>query len=86
MIISLAVFGAAILGFGIYVFRYAERVTRDAHTDLQGMFGSTMPQLFAQPFTPSGARITGVVATAVGSLLVAAALVVLVVQLVTARS
>jgi hypothetical protein len=84
--IALAVFGAAILGFGIYVFRYAERVTRDAHTDLQGMFGSTMPQLFAQPFTPAGARITGVVATAVGGLLLATVLVVAVVQLVTARS
>ena len=80
-IITLAVFGAAILGFGIYVHRFADRVTKDAQADLEGMFASNMPQLFAQPFPPAGARITGIVAIAAGGLLLAAAAVVLVVQL-----
>ncbi|CAN5261203.1 hypothetical protein BH11ACT4_BH11ACT4_13770 [soil metagenome] len=78
LVIALAVFGAAILAFGIYVRRSAEKTTRDAHADLEAMFGSSMPQLFAQPFTSGGARITGLVAIVAGALLLVAALLLLV--------
>lgn len=72
-IVVLAVLGAAILGFGAYVHRFAERLTKDARATLEGMFAATMPQLFAEPFSPAGARITGIVAIAIGAVLLVVA-------------
>lgn len=77
--VAMAVFGVAILGFGAYVARYAEKTTRDARATLQAMFGQTMPQLFEAETSPTGARITGIVAIVAGVLLLAAAVVLLLV-------
>lgn len=77
LIVTLSLFGLAILGFGIYVARYAEKVTEEARTTLQGMFGSTMPQLFDAQTSSLGARITGIVAIVAGGLLLAGSVLLL---------
>ena len=83
-LIALAIFGAAILAFGVYVRRFAEKITRDAHADLAAKFASTMPQLFTQTFSASGARITGTVAIAAGGVLLVVAAAVTAWQVLSA--
>lgn len=80
LLIGLAIFGAAALVFGVYVWRYAARIVTDARQTLMQMFGETMPGLFTEAPDPRAARIAGVAMAVLGVGLIAAAVVVLILQ------
>lgn len=76
--LALAVFGVAAIALGFFAWRSAEKLMRDARQTLQGMFGDSLPGLFAEEPDPRGARIGGVAFIVAGvALLVVAGVVLL---------
>ena len=78
LLIGLAVFGAAALVFGVYMWRNAAKIVTDARQTLHGMFGETHPSLFAEEPDARAARIPAAVMVLLGVGLLMAAVVVLV--------
>ena len=71
----LAIVGVAAIVGGVVVWRSAETLVTDARHTLEGMFGDSHPELFADKPDPRGARIAAIAFASVGVVLLAATVV-----------
>lgn len=75
-VIALAAFGVGAIALGVFAWRAAEKIVTDARQTLRGMFGDSLPGLFAEEPDPRGARIGGAAFVVAGVALLVVAVVV----------